>query len=254
MLSRFTVMVCLSIAVVGGKLRFLSGRRRDFWHSIFHHSFCFLGANFCNRFYDCSSFGRVFFLWEWVFSFLFKSGWFRSWSWEFLLTRHCSHCLVKNKGGCSFGLFNYDSFVSFRAIGVIWGIRELTAELVCLLFWHSSLSLPCGGLYGTDNQRHENHLYVDCPGVGQVARGLRTDRSAILVVDELKRQSADRRCCKRPSRLRNWSVCTPPTFARRTASELITVHRPKPLLSSTGLFQESSILHILDTQRVCSAS
>jgi len=136
-----------------------------------------------------------------------------------LLTRHCSHCLlVKNKGGCSFGLFNYDSFVSFRAIGVIWGIRELTAELVCLLFWHSSLSLPCGGLFlvptlwGTlpcpypvgdsalsptllwtdnlrhenhlyvdcpgvgqvDNQRHENHLYVDCPGVGQVARGLRT--------------------------------------------------------------------------------
>ena len=48
---------------------------------------------------------------------------------------------------CSFGLFNYDSFVSFRAIGVIWGIRELTAELVCLLFWHSSLSLPCGGLF-----------------------------------------------------------------------------------------------------------
>ena len=23
---------------------------------------------------------------------------------------------------CSFGLFNYDSYVSFRAIGVIWGI------------------------------------------------------------------------------------------------------------------------------------
>ena len=30
--------------------------------------------------------------------------------------------LAKNKGGCSFGLFKYDSFVSFRAIGVIWGI------------------------------------------------------------------------------------------------------------------------------------
>ena len=114
-----------------------------------------------------------------------------------MLTRHCSHCLlVKNKGGCSFGLFNYDSFVSFRAIGVIWGIRELTAELVCLLFWHSSLSLPCGGLflvptlwgtllcplpcYGTDNQRHENHLYVDCPGVGQVARGLRTGMECVV--------------------------------------------------------------------------
>ena len=43
-------------------------------------------------------------------------------------------------GLCSFGLFNYDSFVSFRAIGVIWGIRELTAELMCLLF---SVTLPC---------------------------------------------------------------------------------------------------------------
>ena len=29
---------------------------------------------------------------------------------------------VKNKGGCSCGLFNYDSFVSLPAIGVIWGI------------------------------------------------------------------------------------------------------------------------------------
>ena len=57
----------------------------------------------------------------------------------------------------------------------------------------SALSLPCGGLFlvptlwgtlpcslpcfGTDNQS-ENHLYVDCPGVGQVARGLRTKNAA----------------------------------------------------------------------------
>ena len=54
--------------------------------------------------------------------------------------------------------------------------------------------------------------------------------------------------------MRNWSVCTPSTFTRRTASELVTVRRPKPLLPSSGLFQESSILHILDTQRVCSVS
>ena len=60
----------------------------------------------------------------------------------------------------------------------------------------SSLSLPCGGLFlvptrwgtlpcslpccGTGNQRHENHLYVDCPGVGQVARGIRTITSTFL--------------------------------------------------------------------------
>ena len=79
--------------------------------------------------------GRVFCSWGWVSSCLLKSRWFRSWSWELLLTRHYSQCLVKNKGECSFVLFNYDSFVSFRAIGVIWGIWELTAELVCLLFW-----------------------------------------------------------------------------------------------------------------------
>ena len=67
---------------------------------------------------------------------------------------------------CSLVLSKYDSFVSFRAIGVIWGIRELTAELACLLFWtlflvptlwgtlpcpypvgDTSLSLPCGGLF-----------------------------------------------------------------------------------------------------------
>ena len=58
MLSRFTVMMCVSIAVVGGKLSFLSGRPRDLRHSIFHHSFCFLGANYYNIFYDCRSFRR----------------------------------------------------------------------------------------------------------------------------------------------------------------------------------------------------
>ena len=50
--------MCVSIAVVGGKLRFLSGRPRDFWHCIFHHSFCLLGAKYCNLFYDWRSFGR----------------------------------------------------------------------------------------------------------------------------------------------------------------------------------------------------
>ena len=99
--------------------------------------------------------------------------------------------------------------MSFRAIGVIWGTRELIAELVCLLFWslflvptlwgtlpcpypvgdsalsptllwtdnlrhENHLYVDCPGVGQVDNQRHENHLYVDCPGVGQVARGLRT--------------------------------------------------------------------------------
>ena len=59
MLFRFTVMMCLSIAVVGGKLRCLSGRPRDLWHCIFRDGFCFLGANYCNLFYDCSSLGSL---------------------------------------------------------------------------------------------------------------------------------------------------------------------------------------------------
>ena len=59
MLFRFTVMMCVSIAVVGVKLRCLSGRPRDLWHRMFDHSFCFLGANYCNLFYDCDSFGSL---------------------------------------------------------------------------------------------------------------------------------------------------------------------------------------------------
>ena len=49
---------CVSIAVVGGKLRFLSGRPRDLWHSIFRHGFCFLGMNYyCNMYmYNCDFF------------------------------------------------------------------------------------------------------------------------------------------------------------------------------------------------------
>ena len=102
-----------------------------------------------------------------------------------------------------------------------------------------------------------SQCFVSCGSTNYTAlwvTGYLGDLSAALVVDELKRQAVDRCCCKRPSGLRNWSVCTPPTFTHRTASELITVHRPEHLLPSGGLFQESTILHILDTQRVCSVS
>ena len=48
-------MMCVSIAVVGRKMRFLSGRPRTFFAS-----FCFLGANYCNIFCDdCSNFGSL---------------------------------------------------------------------------------------------------------------------------------------------------------------------------------------------------
>ena len=40
-------------------MSFLSGRPRDLRHCIFHRSFCFLGANDCNLFYDGNSFGSL---------------------------------------------------------------------------------------------------------------------------------------------------------------------------------------------------
>ena len=86
-----------------------------------------------------------------------------------------------------------------------------------------------------------------------MSTGYLGDLSAVLVVDELKRQAVDRRCCERPSRLGNWSVCTPTPLTRRTVSELITVHIILSLCCpQAALFLESSILHILGTQRVCS--
>ena len=91
-----------------------------------------------------------------------------------MLTRDCSHCLVKNNRGCSFSLFNYDSYVSFRASGVIWGIRVDCRAGVFARLDALPCSLPCG----TDNLDYENHLYVNCPGVGQVARGLPTRGAA----------------------------------------------------------------------------
>ena len=47
------------VPVLGGKVRFLYWRPREFWHCIFHHRFCFLGANYCSLFYDWSSFGSL---------------------------------------------------------------------------------------------------------------------------------------------------------------------------------------------------
>ena len=35
-------------------------------------------------------------------------------------------------------------------------------------------TLPCSLPCGTDNEDYENHLAVDCPGVGQITRGLQT--------------------------------------------------------------------------------
>ena len=59
MLSRFTVMVCVSMAVVGGKLRFFVRETSRSFALYFRHRLCFLGANYCTFFYDCSGWGSL---------------------------------------------------------------------------------------------------------------------------------------------------------------------------------------------------
>ena len=45
MMSGFTVMICVSMAIVGGGgVIFWPRRLRDPWHSLFGLRFCFLGA------------------------------------------------------------------------------------------------------------------------------------------------------------------------------------------------------------------
>ena len=59
MLPRFTVIVCASIAVVGGEMRFLFEIPPEFWRCTFRNRFRFLGTNYRYLFYDCSSFGSL---------------------------------------------------------------------------------------------------------------------------------------------------------------------------------------------------
>ena len=100
-----------------------------------------------------------------------------------------------------------------------------------------------------------SQCFVSCGSTNYTAlwvTGYLGDLSAVLVVDELHRQAVDRRCFKRPSRLRNWSVCAHPPFTRRTASAVITVHRRKLLLPSSGLFSRAihSSTHSVSAQSV----
>ena len=79
--------------------------------------------------------------------------------------------------------------------------------------------------------------------------------SAVLVVDELLPQAVvDRRCCKRPSRLRIWSVAHTPRSLVKPHLDLpqfivLSLYRPE-----AAFLQEASTLYILETQRVCSVS
>ena len=68
--------------------------------------------------------------------------------------------------------------------------------------------------------------------------------SAVLVVDELQLLAVvDRRCCLRPSRLRNWRVCTHPMFTRQTASELATIYRTKSFCPESA--HSTRVIHSL---------
>ena len=51
--------MCVSMAVVGGKLTFLFGRPRDIWHCLFHRGVCFLGATWLYLIIVCFFYGRT---------------------------------------------------------------------------------------------------------------------------------------------------------------------------------------------------
>ena len=76
--------------------------------------------------------------------------------WQFRVVSGYRRNMGYSRADCRAGVF---ALLALFLVPTLWG------TLLC--------PLPC---YGTDNQRHENHLYVDCPGVGQVARGLRTNK------------------------------------------------------------------------------
>ena len=59
MLSRLTVVMCASTAVVWGKLRLLSGRPRDLDIRILRHNFGILRPNYCNGFNDWDTFSSL---------------------------------------------------------------------------------------------------------------------------------------------------------------------------------------------------
>ena len=79
---------------------------------------------------------------------------------------------MKNEGARSFGLFNYDRFVSFRPIWRSMGYLVVDSRTGVFALFDT---LPCPYPVGDQLSRHENRLAVDCPGVGQVARGLRPE-------------------------------------------------------------------------------
>ena len=83
-----------------------------------------------------------------------------------------------------------------------------------------------------------SQCFVSCGSTNHTAlwvTGYLGDLSAILVVDKLQRQAVDRRCCKRPSRLRNWSVLHTPhvhlsnriwTYHSSSSQAFIALKRP----------------------------
>ena len=165
MLYRLIVMVCIFLTAAGGKLRFMSGR-------LLLHFFPFDFSFYARSIVILSTITSVLEVWEMC---LFHGGEFRLsfrmvmvMDLRLLLTRHYSGCPLENsQGGCSFGLFNCDSYVTFWASGVLWGFWELVAELVYSLI--SSLSLVLT-LWENNNEYMKTTVRGACPGAGQVER------------------------------------------------------------------------------------
>ena len=124
MLSRVTVTMCGSKAVVvGGKWRFFVRETSRSLAFYFSPWFFLSRRNYCNLFCDFGSLGvgerpaAMAFLLPVIVVRLGHRVEYQ----VLLMVRHCRRCLVKSQGGCYFGLFNNDSYVSFRAFGLLWG-------------------------------------------------------------------------------------------------------------------------------------
>ena len=111
---------------------FLSRRSRDLWHSICPLALWFLGA--INVMYSVMQHFRNLedvFARKDDFPLAIGSRWFGPLRKVLWWVCQCRHCLGKVQGGCWLGLFNNDSYLSFRDNGILWRIWIWTVEFEC---------------------------------------------------------------------------------------------------------------------------
>ena len=150
----FTDMICVSIAVVGDKGRPLAGWPCDLWHFICRISFCpddaAVAISSCD-YNGCKwEYGRGFRSWGWVSSCHFLL--FKVMALSQLLI---CHCLVKNPGGCWFGIFSMTVTYQFRAGSGFWTIIGCLVEPGWRSWWYTAVRSRSGAHSSRRSYTHE---------------------------------------------------------------------------------------------------